>query len=511
LRSGRQGILDSALVQVDGPCGHELTLNTEYAMQRGFASLVALTTVLTAIGCSDQRPPAPAELKLSASRTPSFTCSFNSMNSFVAQYFNGTADKQVVTSLINAMQTAFGNHDTTATRDRGFDVMSHIASQVKAGNSDFQDASSLTNALLACMLFTAGELPQPFPEDFSIATNPALDGGYDVRGEPPTDPDADPGQRVYARPTSFGSNGFPTHTGFSGMAPDTNANATTYLSWSQIIQTVRAPHRVLLYGKPGSNSLSYDWRAVPRNVSYVATGPGGGPGALVGLCVVGSSKLVHETGTFTGFNPFQDAYFMDPAICQSFAFDNSGWNPLRLLGKVFSPRPVWGNPGGTGGLIGGHSQFDGDETQMTATFSEQPPATVQVCSPVAGQPNAGCPTSALFEVAVATTGTGTRSDGTVDQSPVGPATVHLTAVTNNGTFGQLCQLTGTTTFNCEPIGDTLGTTITQSSGGPPGFSPATFANLFFTKTGAERLVANGNIPQRSITTQATSNKLNVKP
>ncbi len=479
-------------------------------MQRSLASLAALVGVLAALGCGDQTVPPTAGLRLSSAKPITVTCSFNSMNSLVAQYFNGTTDKQIVTSLINAMQTAYNANDTTTTRDRGFDAMTHIASQVKAGNADFQDASSLTNALLACMLFSNGELPQTFPEDFTTATNPALDGGYDVRGEPPTDPDTNPGQVVYARPTSFNSNGVPTHEGFSGMAPA--PNGSTIPGWSQIIHTTRAPIRVLLYGKPGSNSLSYDWRAVPRTVSYVA--PGGGPGALVGLCTVGTSTLVHETGTtFTGFNPFADAYFIDPALCQQFAVAPSRWDPLHLLGKLFAPAPLWGNPGGVGGLTGGHSEFDDDQTAMTATFDLQPPANVQVCAPVAGQFNAGCPNSALFTVALKTSGSGTRPDGTVDNGPVGPATVHLTAITNNGTFGQLCQVTDSIagTFVCDPLGDTTGTNITQSSGGPPGFADATFLKLFFTKTGAERLVANGSIPQRTITAQTTSNKMNVKP
>ncbi len=481
-------------------------------MQRSLASLAALVGVLAALGCGDQTVPPTAGLRLSSAKPISVTCSFNSMNSIVSKYFNGSAAKQTAISLINAMQTASSNNDTTTTRDRGFDVMSLIASQVKAGNADFQDASSLTNALLACMFFSNAELPDTFPENFTIATNPALDGGYEVRGEPPTDPDTDPVQRVYSRPSSFDSLGNPTHTGFSGMAPTLDTSGHV-MKWSQIIRTIRAPRRELLYGKPGSNSLSYDWRAVPKNVSYVDS-TRGGPGALVGLCVVGSSTLVHETGkTFTGFNPFADAYFMNPALCQSFAVDNSSWNPLRLLGMMFSPRPLWGNPGGVGGLTGGHSEFDDDQTTMTATFDLQPPANVQVCSPVAGQFNAGCPNSALFTVALKTNGSGTRSDGTVDNGPVGPATVHLTAVTNNGTFGLLCQVTDSIagTFLCDPVGDTTGTNITQSSGGPPNFADATFLKLFFTKTGAERLIANGSIQQRTITAQTTSNKMNVKP
>ncbi len=481
-------------------------------MHRRTSSLLALAAGFIAAGCSDRPGPSPAMLRMDAATTvPTTTCSFTSMNPLVTHYFSGTTDKQVVSALIDAMKTAFQANDVTTTRDRGFDVMTHIATQVKAGNADFQDASALTNALLACMLFSSAELPATFPEDFTTATNPALDGGYDVRGEPPIDPDGEPGQRVYARPAAFNALGFPTREGFSGLAPALMGSNTPF-SWSQIIHTVTPPTRVLLYGKPGPNSQSYDWRAVPRTVSYLMPGLKGGPGALVGLCVASTTTLVHESGTtFTGFNPFADAYFMDPGICQTFAFERSTWNPLRFANRLFSVPPVWANPGGVGGLIGGHSEFHGDVTQMTAAYTMQPRPNVTVCTPVSGQPGAGCPSAAFFTVAVATTGTGTRADGTVEQGGVGPATVHLTALDNNGTFGLLCQLVTSTTFVCDPIGDSTGTNITQSSGGPPTFAPATFTNLFFTKTGAERLVANAAIPNTSIAAQTTSTKVLVGP
>ncbi len=470
----------------------------------GFVS--ALTTGLTVIGCSDHGVPSPAALRLSAAKTGSVTCSFAVTNPLVSHYFNGASDKQVVTSLINDMQATFNNNDTTGTRDRGFDAMTHIASQVKAQNPDYQDAAALTNALLACMLFSSQELPLTFPEDFTIPTNPAADGAYDVRGEPPVDPDADPGQRVYARPTSFDAQGFPTAEGFSALVPQPP------FGWSQVIHTTTGPTRVLLYGQPGPNAQSYDWRAVPRTVSYAT--PGGDLGALVGLCVADTRTLVHESGTtFTGFNPFVDAFFVDPSICHNVALERSPWSPARFLSSLFRVRPLWGNPGGLGGTIGGHSEFDADVATMTATFAQQPPAKVSVCTPVESLPNAGCPASALFTVAVATSGSGTRADGTVDTGPLGLATVHLAAVTNNGTYGLLCQLVApaNTTFVCESIGDSTGAALTQLSGGPPAFAPATFVNLFFTKAGAERLIGNGGIGGRAITGQAISNKMNVNP
>src|SRR5260221_10523010 len=91
------------------------------------------------------------------------------------------------------MQTA-GAFTATA-QDRGFDVMTHVAANVNAGNSDVADASGLTNGLLACMFATAAELPATFPEDFSIATDPAQHGGDPARGratDPPTPPVLNP-------------------------------------------------------------------------------------------------------------------------------------------------------------------------------------------------------------------------------------------------------------------------------------------------------------------------------
>ncbi len=150
---------------------------------------------LMAVGCSDRNQPLPptSSMQTAAPLTGGITCDFKSLNQFATHYFNAPEAK-LVRGLISAMQTA-GAFTVTA-KDRGFDVMTHVASNVDAGNGDVADASSLTNGLLACMFATAAELPATFPEDFSVATDPAQHGAYQVRGGP-TDPASAP---VFNRP-----------------------------------------------------------------------------------------------------------------------------------------------------------------------------------------------------------------------------------------------------------------------------------------------------------------------
>ncbi len=133
---------------------------------------------LMAVGCSERNQPLlPTSSMQAAAPVGGVTCDFRSLNQFATHYFNAPEAK-LVRGVIDAMQAA-GAFTVTA-KDRGFDVMTHVAANVSAGNSDVADASGLTNGLLACMFATAAELPATFPEDFSVATDPALHGAYET-------------------------------------------------------------------------------------------------------------------------------------------------------------------------------------------------------------------------------------------------------------------------------------------------------------------------------------------
>jgi hypothetical protein len=346
---------------------------------------------------------------------------------------------------------------TTTAQDRGFDVMTHIAANVNAGNTDVADASALTNGLLACMFTNAADLPETFPEDFSIPTNPALHGGYAVRGGA-TVPLSAP---VFSRPVL---------APFSGVAP------SGLHTWAEILAGNPAPNRVLVYGMPGSQPQTYEWRVVPRSAAF-------SPPAVVGLCIdanVSTTSLVHEE--HIGLLPFVDAAFLNPATCSPFAAQSWSMQVASRIARwgidFLGPRPLSAsglmNPGGLGGSTGGiRSEFGPQAVaSVTLTFVVQPSdvRVNQVITP---------------PVVVRATAVGTNT-------PVPNVIISLAAIDNNGVPAVLQgTLTGTT--------DATGT--------------VTFSDLSETKTGGYRLTATGSVIGRpGIAVPAVSStRFNVRP
>lgn len=408
---------------------------------------------LMAVGCSEHNQAVPtSSMQAAAPIGSGTTCDFRSLNQFTTHYFNAPETK-VVRGLLDAMQTA-GAFTTTA-KDRGFDVMTHIASNVNAGNNDVADAAGLTNGLLACMFATAAELPATFPEDFSVAVDPAQHGAYAVRGGD-TDPAFAP---VFNRPLT---------APFSGMKP------TGTSSWSDVLSSVAAPHRILVYGRPGALSQTYDWKVAPANASF-------SPPVMVGVCVdpnVATTSLLHEE--HTGLLPFEDFAELVPGVCSPVA-SRSASLPAQLatrlldVGKaLFVPAPLGANPGGLAGATGGiHSVF-GPEVVDTVvlTFATQP-SDVNV--------------NAIITPPVRVLATAKASG-----EPVPNASISIGSVDNNGTPA---FLNGTLTQ------------LTDGSG------IATFADLSQVKPGGYAFTATGTVNGRTaiFVVAATSARFNVRP
>ena len=427
-------------------------------MMRIRLSCLVAAVAVSALACGDGGQPLPPGPRMQAAAPSSGTpvCDFKSLSQLATHYFPGQEAK-AVRDLISQMQTA-GAYTTTA-QDRGFDVMTHIAANISAGNTDVTDASNLTNGLLACMYDATtpaglAALPATFPEDFTTATNPVLHGGYAVRGG-----ESDPSSPVLSRDTA---------APFSGVAPPASS------SWPAMLTQDPPPRRILVYGQPGSLPQTYDWRVVPRSTQF-------SPPAVVGVCLdqtIYTTSLLHEENI--GLLPFVDAPFLDPATCSSFASAKTGAWPLQLARTLtgwMAPRPLWAgtlNPGGLGGTTGGiHSEF-GPQLVDTVylTFVTQP-SDVQVNQIIT-------PPVRVLASAVKT------------GDPVPNVTVSLTAVNNNGTPAEL------------------------SGGGPQvtgGTGIATFANLSESKTGAYVLVATGSVGGRGaiLVPAANSIRFNVRP
>jgi len=376
------------------------------------------------------------------------TCNFTSVNKSVTRYFSGTEAKAVKT-LVTAMQAA-GIGSATA-QGIGFDIFVHVANNVKSGNTDVTDGGALVNGLLACMYTNVADLPLVFPEDFSVALDPAQHGAFEIRGGA-----TDATGPALSRPVT---------APFSGVKPMSGA-------WTDMLAGNPAPARVLLYGRPGSTSTSYDWKVVPRSATFA------GAGAMVGVCVdatTNSTDLLHEENV--GLLPFQDAAFLDPASCSPIAAVPSR-NILQKLatavGSFFVPQPLYGNPGGLAGSTSGiHSEF-GPQVVDSAipTFVVQP-SDVQ----------AGAVMTPPVQVLITAAGS---------TSPIPNTSVTIAAFDNNGTPA---VLSGTLTQTTDANGI------------------ATFPDLVQSKPGGYLFAVTGTVGGRPsiVVAGASSARFNVSP
>jgi len=408
--------------------------------------VVGVGVVLAA--CADRTSDAPSAPVANVSALTALpACDLGGSNPLIAKYF-GSVDAKTAKDLIDQI-TAAGAGSLIA-RDRGFDLIALIAQNAAAGTGgDAASASSLINAVTACMFNDVAEFPETYPEDYTVAVTTAAAGGLAVRGG--TTDATDP---VISR----GS--------FSGVAPQFG------VSWAQMLAGNAAPARLVLYGRPGSTANSYDWKVLPRNIAF-------NPPAIVGVCVdvnVATTSMLHEE--HVGLLSFSDAYFLDPATCGSFSARTGFSYWTHQLAQVFLPRPLAAsavNPGGIGGSTGGiGSEFAANEVpNVNVAFTIQPPATV-----VVGE---------TFSVQV-------RVTDPVTGANVGGVQVAIIAVNNNGTPKELLGATPQTTKN-----DGLATFSGLS------FSPSS--------TGGFRLVVGGGVLGRPQITvgQATSTKVNSKP
>jgi hypothetical protein len=421
-------------------------------MRLRVTGLGVVVVALAAIGCSDRIQPIPGGPRMQAAAPPSgpLTCDFKALSQLATRYFSGPEAK-AVRDLISQMQTA-GAFSLTA-KSLGFDAMAHIAANVKAGNTDVADASSLTNGLLVCMFSSTADLPTTFPEDFTIATNPADSGGYEVRGGT-----ADLTGPVLSRPLT---------APFSGVGPS-GSN-----TWPGILSGNPAPARVLVYGEPGPLPLTYEWRVVPRSTEF-------SPPAIVGVCLDANSNATSLMTESSVLLPFADAAFLPPCSgiamqswSSQFASRMARWG-IGLFGPRALSATTYLNPGGLAGSTGGiHSLFGPQVVQtVTLTFTVQP-TDVTVTQPIT-------PPVVVSATAVGTT------------TPVPNVTITLVAVNNNGTPA---LLSGTLTKTTDASGT------------------VTFDDLSESKTGAYTLVASGAVNGRPAigVPQVTSNRFNVRP
>jgi hypothetical protein len=416
-------------------------------MKRWMIGGVVFVAVATA--CAERlndAPSGPAASVTALSTLP--VCDLGGTNQPVSRYF-GAADAKTARTLIDQISAA--GPGSVIARDLGFDFIALIAQNAQAGTGgDASAASELINKVSACMFRDLAELPETYPEDYTVAVSTAQAGGLAVRGGT-----TDATEPVISR----GS--------FSGVGPQFGG------TWAAMLAGNAAPARLVLYGRPGSTPSSYDWKVLPRNAAF-------NPPAIVGVCLdldVATTSMLNEE--HVGLLTFSEAYFLDPATCGSFTSRSSFSYWTHQLAQVFLPRPLAASTvaikGGIGGSTGGiGSEFSANAVpNVNVTFTIQPPATV-----VVGEP---------FSVQVRTTDPTTAAN-------VGGVRLSIIAVNNNGVPKELLGASPQTTTNA----------------GLATFSGLSFAPG---STGGFRLVIGGGVLGRpSISVgQATSTKVNAKP
>jgi len=425
-------------------------------MTRGIFGLVAVAAGMSVAACSADQESLPAAPDFHTVGPSTTTCDFPHIKSIANKYFTGAQKKKVAT-LATQMSQA-GAYSTTA-KGKGFDIMAEIATAVRLNQAGTPSrGSDLTNHLILCMFSRTSELdayPLTWPEDFTVAVTPSLHGAYDVRGGP-----AGPAGAVLSRPLS---------APFSGVAPLTTS---TSAAWEAMLSGNPAPSRILLYGRPGSTSVSYVWKMVPHNANFA-------PPAIVGLCTEDPNAMVTEDGDFLRF---EDAYFLIPGVCSPTALLGQGWNPFRLATGLFSPRALWAgslNPGGLGGSTGGiRSEYGAEEVVVSLTLSPQP---------TDGTINQNIPPGGFTVTA--------RSAG----EPVPGTTVTIQAVENNGS---------TVVLTCSTDDDESSDTCTA----PADDGVAEFGELRLNKTGGYRLEVSAAVTGRpGLSVGITSNQFNIRP
>lgn len=430
-------------------------------MDHRVANTFLIAAALAAVGCGEQREPLPAAPEYHTVTSLLSGCDFNHIKTLANKVFTNSAQKQRVNSLITQMKQA-GAYTTTA-KARGFDIMAEIA--VAVHNNRVGTAtrgSDLTNHLILCMFNPGSEAaayPASFPEDFTVAVTPLLHGAYEVPGTSTGNSDA-----VCSRPLPVS----PPCSGFSGMAPLGTGE------WSQYA-------RVLVYGRPGSTSQSYNWKVVPANAQFTPT-------VVVGVCVTDPTALLHEENV--GLLLFVDAGFLSATCSPTAMLDDWSLHGLasglaRWGTGLFSPRALWGativNPGGLGGSTGGiKSEFGPQQVVVTLTFQTQP-LDATVSAPI--------PTAPAGGIVVHETSSGEAVPGT---------RVSLEAVDNNGVPADL---------TCPALPGGVCSALADANG------DAAFGSPQIDKTGAYRLVASATVDGRPgiPVNQATSNKFNIRP
>ena len=427
--------------------------------RRSLAAPVWVLSVAALVGACSEPAHVPTQARVAAAvQSASTSCSFNSMNPSISQFFTSSAQQKTVKGLQSTMQNAWSVNDTAATRNAGYDMFSQIAAAVSGGAVGSVSAgSTLTNQVTACMFWSTSQLPADFPHDYTTELTPSAQGAIAVRGGSLDDTVA-----VLAR----------------GTSPISGLDAQDGYTWTESLSGVVPPSRVLFYGEPGTIPNSYDWKAIPANATF-------SPRLVVGLCDPGGAYMIYESDG--NILPYVTAPFLDGSCPTTASSSTTLWQRAFAMGRhmaaaVLLPPSAHAAMAlsGLGGTSGGFSTFSTYNVgTVTIGYTVQPhdaDVLPSVCpATVPDSANVGPVTFQVTKNGIA----------------VGGTAITLTQINNNGTPAALC-------------GNTSG--VTDANG------YLTLNGIGLTKTGAYQLVASGMVPGRTVnSTGGMSTRFNIRP
>jgi hypothetical protein len=412
---------------------------------------------LVALGlaaCSETNQPLPQEVDFQFTNGPA--CDYRPVKKDARAYFPKSLDR-TVQDMIRSMQQAGTDSEATGI---GFDIIALVAQVTRDGLQDgsFEDASDLTNGLLACMTFATGFEPAD-PIDFTGA----LDlGAYEVRGGL-----GDPVYPVVSHLCDDPSGICPEGTW--GVEPADGDD-----SWGD----VTGGQRYLVYGAiapaPGGGETqlteTFDWNTVPLLplTGFVED-------VRVARCTPEDEDGAERVQRGSGVPIILP--FSEPTFCANFTTAaNFGSGLLGTLkqwthtaGSLLMPRPLFASasPGRCcGGTAGGFTPF----VVVTAgnvnlTFEDGPFDAVI-------DPNTGVATLQPVEVSA-------KGD---QGTPLPEVIITLTVELNQGSW---VELGGTSTLTTDP--DCTSTAACIPTG------TVTYDDLTLNKPGGYRLVATASL------------------
>jgi|GEM_PF-6201414 len=415
-------------------------------------SQAAAAALVLFVAACDQGPPSEPQSETPSFRptTTSVACNFNgnpSVSNAANTYFTVTADKLTASSIISAMQSAFGTSDYAAARPYGFDLLALTGKVSRQGTgSSPADGQALVEQTIQCMFDVDAANDSPtdaffgWPTDnhfdFASALTPLAGGAFYTRGGlgvPGVDPHADsttyPVIANLATPASAAGN-------VSLIAPPTSSDWRTILG-----------QRVLLHGElvySGTSAIGYDWKVIPRDAVFT-------PYAIVALCqglnqTFDDADMVHQDGV--GVIGFQDVEDLCTQNVPSLASAGGLWRGFGLVEKLgkfavrsLTPEPLHATAvtvafSTIGGSAGGAK---GDE--FTA---ENLPTVVLDLEVTDGPRNRVQVNTGRFSATVVVT------TPPPDPEPAGGITVKLSVSNNNGNFNGIFEVTDPTYTGCDP-------------------------------------------------------------